>query len=121
MKKKVLFALSLVIGVVLISIAAEPAAEKPKPDDTVRELRAQITELRAEVSSLRQRTQSLEATVEDLKRSHVPTPLKLQPGSTVPPPANLPSPKSSRPPTIWGQGEVNGWTYYVVPCEQQSR
>jgi len=121
MKKKVLFALSLVIGVVLISIAAEPAAEKPKPDDTIRELRAQIAELRAEVNTLRQRTQSLESTVDDLKRSHVPTPLNLQPGSGAPSPSNLPSPRSSRPPTIWGQGEVNGWTYYVVPCEQQSR
>src|SRR3569833_2706897 len=114
MKKTVLLALSIVVGVVLISIAAEPATEKPKPDDTIRELRTQITELRTEVNTLRQRTQSLESTVDELKHSHVPTPLNLQPGSGAPSPSNLPSPKSSRPPTIWGQGEVNGWTYYVV-------
>ena len=123
MKKKVLFALSLAVGVVLISLAPDPVGgKKDAESDTLRDLRAQITQLRAEVDTLRHRTQSLETTVDDLKRSHLPTPLNLQPSVGVPSPATLnPSPNPSRPPTVWGQGEVNGWTYYIVPCEQQSR
>ena len=123
MKKKVLFALSLAAGVALVSLAADTAGGKKSDDsDTIRELRTQITELRAEVNKLHQRTETLESSVEELKRSHVPTPLNLQPGPAFPSPsAIVPSPNSSRPPTVWGQGEVNGWTYYIVPCEQQSR
>jgi cell division protein FtsB len=124
MKKKILFALSLVAGVALISLAADPVGGKPtQNDDAIRELRAQVTQLRAEVDTLRQRTKSLEATVDDLKRSHIPSPLNLQPGAGAPaaPSMMIPSPTTSRPPTVWGQGEVNGWTYYIVPCDQQSR
>jgi hypothetical protein len=122
MKKKILFALSLVAGIALISFAADPAGGKADPSDNLRELRAQITELRAEVNTLRQRTQSLESTVDDLKRSHVPTPLNLPPGAGIQSPSTLiPAPNAHRPATIWGQGEVNGWTYYIVPCEERSR
>jgi hypothetical protein len=122
MKKKILFALSLAAGVVLMSLAADPAGGKKSDDgDTLRELRTQLTELRAEVNQLHQRTETLESSVEELKRSRIPTPLNLQPGSAVPSPSTIvPSPNSTRPPTVWGQGEVNGWTYYIVPCEQQS-
>lgn len=122
MKRKILFALSLVAGVALMSLAADPAGGEPKESDsdTIRELRTQITELRAEINTLRQRTQSLESTVGDLKRSPTPKPLILQPGTGAPSPSLL-TPSPSRPPTIWGQREVNGWTYYVVPCEQQGR
>jgi outer membrane murein-binding lipoprotein Lpp len=123
MKKKMLLALSLVAGVTLLSLAADSAGGKKSDDsDALRELRAQITQLRAEVDTLRHRTQSLEATVDGLKRPQMPTPLNLQPSQGVPVPSTwIPAPSPSRPPTIWGQGEVNGWTYYVVPCEERSR
>lgn len=122
MKKKILFGFSLVVGIALLSLAAEPAGGKNDPVDAIHELRAQIIELRAEVTILRQQTQTLESTVEQLKRPQMPTPLDLQPRPAAPAPsALLPSPSPSRPPTIWGQGEVNVWTYYIVPCEQQSR
>ncbi len=122
MKKKIVFALSLVVGVALLSLAADPAGQKSTDSDTIRELRAQIAQLRGEVETLRHRTQTLESTVEDLKRSRLPAPLNLPPGSAAPAPSRLvPVPSPSRPPTIWGQGEVNGWTFYIVPCEERSR
>ncbi len=122
MKKKILFAVSLAAGVTVLSLAADPVGQKPAESDALRELRTQITELRAEVETLRHRTQSLESTMEDLKHSRVPTPLNLQPNPGLPSPSTLiPTPSPSRPPTVWGQGEVNGWTYYIVPCEQRSR
>jgi len=123
MKKKILFTVSVAAGIALISLAADSPAPKSNEADDIRELRAQITQLRAEVQTLQQRTQSLESTVADLKRPQMPTPLNLQPGAGghSAPSIVIPSPQSSRPPTIWGQGEVNGWTYYIVPCEQQVR
>jgi hypothetical protein len=124
MKKKIVCILSLVAGVALISLAADPAGGKGGEGDTVRELRAQVAELRAEVDKLHQRTQTLEAKVEAMKGSPAPAP------SPVVMPYNsngrskfyfTPSNSPARAPTVWGQREVNGWTYYVVPCEQQSR
>jgi len=122
MKKKILFAISLAAGVAIMSLAADPAGGKLTESDSIRDFRAQITELRAEVSKLHQQTQTLESTVEELKRSRIAVTLNPQPApSATAPPALIPSPIPSRPPTVWGQREVNGWTYYIVPCEQQSR
>jgi len=122
MKTKILFILSLVVGVALISLAADPAGGKVAESDTVRELRAQIAELRAEVGKLHQRTQTLESTVEEMKHSRTPSPVVMPP---IPAGRSslifTPSGNSSDSPKVWGQREVNGWTYYVVPCEQQSR
>jgi TolA-binding protein len=128
MKRKLSIVLSLVAGIAVVSWAADFSGGKPQADqkpqtdqNAVQELRAQITELRAKVQSLENQTRTLQTTVEQLKQSQtrVPTPLSwLQ---SPAPNASLPLASSSRPPTIWGQGEVNGWTYYVVPCEQQSR
>jgi septal ring factor EnvC (AmiA/AmiB activator) len=86
MKKKILFVLSLVAGVALMSMAADPADGKASESDNLRELRAQITELRTEVNKLRQRTQTLESTVEELKHSSNPSPPNLQSSPAVPSP-----------------------------------
>jgi len=124
MKRKIVFVLSFVAGVALISLADDPAGGKVEESVTVRELRAQIAELRAEVSKLHQRTQTLEAKIEAMKGSPAPAPSPL----VMPYNSNgrsqfffTPSNSSAHSPTVWGQREVNGWTYYVVPCEQQSR
>jgi len=120
MKRKIVFVLSLVAGVALISLADDPAGGKVEESVTVRELRAQIAELRVEVNKLHQRTQTLEAKVEEMKHSPAPSPL------VMPYSPNgrsqfffTPSNSPAHSPTVWGQREVNGWTYYVVPCEQQ--
>ena len=123
MKNKLIVALSFVAGVVVISVAADLSGAKPQTDhEVVQELRTQIIDLRAKIETLEGRTQSLESRVEQLKQSHEqahsPTPLNFP----VPAPAfSIPSVSAPRPPTIWGQGEVNGWTYYVVPCGEQGR
>jgi hypothetical protein len=129
MKRKLSIVLSLVAGVAIVSLAADMSSGKPQTDkDAVQEMRAQLTELRTkvqrlegQVQGLEDHTKKLEAAVEQLKKFPAPTPMNLYQS-----PAPSPSPAfnphgSSRPPTIWGQGEVNGWTFYYVPCEQQSR
>jgi uncharacterized coiled-coil protein SlyX len=123
MKRKLsVVALSLVTGAALITLAADSPAPKPTETEAVHELRAQVTELRAEIEKLRQRTQTLESNVEELKRSRTPSPLNFQVNPAMPstPKRLIPSPGATRPPTVWGQGEVNGWTFYIVPCEERS-
>ncbi len=121
MKRKLSIAFVLLTGVAIVSLAADLSGGKPQTDqNAVQELRTQITELRAKIQGLENQTKNLESTVEQLKQSpsRKPVPLNLfQPSA---PPTTIPSASSSHPPTIWGQGEVNGWTYYVVPCNQQS-
>jgi TolA-binding protein len=120
MKNKLIITLSLVVGVALISMAAEPAGKKLTEADAVQELRTQITELRAKIQGLESQTKNLESTVEQLKQSQTRTPVPLNLFQSPASPTSIPSASSSHPPTVWGQGEVNGWTYYVVPCNQQS-
>jgi len=128
MKRKLSIVLLLVAGIAIVSLATDLSGGKPQADqksqadqNAIPELRAQITELRAKVQNLENQTKNLESKVEQLKQSQsrVPAPLSLL--QSPAPSASFPLASSSRPPTIWGQGEVNGWTYYVVPCEQQSR
>jgi hypothetical protein len=118
MKKKLAISLFMAISVAIVSLAADLSGGKPQADRvTNEELRTQIVELRARLQALEGQTKQMESTVQELKQSRVPTPLnfdmpKLLPNSKSP---SGPSPK------IWGEREVNGWTYYVVPCEEQSR
>jgi outer membrane murein-binding lipoprotein Lpp len=118
-KKKWMMVLAAAMGMAVISMAADLSGGKTPTDrEALQETRAQIAELRAKVQTLEADTRRLESVVEQLKQSHAPTPLNFP----APQPSQLnPAPVGSRPPTIWGQGEVNGWTYYVVPCEQQGR
>ena len=121
MKRKLSIALSLVAGIAVVSLAADLSGGKPQAQtqvdqNAVQELRGQIIELRAKVQSLENQTKNPQSSVDQLKQSHVPTPLSLL--QSPAPAASFPLASSSRPPTIWGQGEVNGWTYYIVPCKQ---
>ena len=127
MKRKLSIVLSIVAGVAIVSLAADLSGGKPKTDqDGIQELRGQIAELRAtvqrlegQVRGLESQTKNLESKVEQFKQSPAPVPMNLfhSPAPSFSPSVN----PASRPPTIWGQGEVNGWTFYYVPCEQQSR
>jgi hypothetical protein len=123
-KKRLILLLCATTGIGIIAFAQITPSQKPAAPATtdVSQMRDEIKRLQAKVELLEYRTKSLESTVEQMKRSHTPSPLTF----TTPPPAAAPSlsapgTRSTQPPTIWGQGEVNGWSYYIVPCVAQSR
>jgi hypothetical protein len=131
MKKRLILLLCAATGVGIIAFAEITPGQKPAaPAPTEQsQMRDEIKRLQAKVEMLDYRTKSLESTieqlrssVEQLKRSHTPTPLSLENPAPAPAPSmSAPGTRSSKPPTIWGQGEVNGWTYYIVPCKETSR
>lgn len=115
MKKQTMLLLPIVVaGAAIISLGGGTTGEKPV-DPGLAEMRNEITDLRARIQTLEGRIKSLELTVAQSKRP-VPKPLFVPaPGSSL----LHPTAPDSKPPKIWGQGEVNGWTYYIVPCGQQ--
>jgi hypothetical protein len=119
MKKKMM-ALSLcaAMSVAIITFAEITPGGKSLPNGEGTQMRDEINRLKAKVELLEYRTKSLETTVEQLKHSRPAAPLTF---SAPAPSVSSPSPESSQPPKIWGQKEVNGWTYYIVPCEQTGR
>ena len=114
-----LLILCAALGAGIIAFAEVTPGPKPPADTEMSKMRDELERLKAKVEMLEFRTKGLESEVQQLKRSPAPAPLSLQ--GTPAAPSSLPLNIPSRPPTIWGQGEVNGWTYYIVPCEQQSR
>jgi hypothetical protein len=118
MKKKLIVLLSVAMGVAVIAYAEIKPGEKPAPKSDAAQMRDEINALKAKIELLEYRTKSLETTVHSLQRSHTQTSFEVPASS---PSLVTPSPIESKPPTIWGQREVNGWTYYIVPCEQPSR
>lgn len=98
-----------------------PDAQTPA-DREVGELRKQVDELRARVKVLEERSSRLESVTERLERwRQLPeTPTPAPPGT---PNGALPflkiPPDEGRQPKIWGEREVNGWTFYLIPCLQQ--
>jgi len=117
-KKLMLLLLCAATSVGVIAFAEVTPEKKAPPTSETSQLRDDIKRLQAKIEMLEYRTKSLESTVEQLKRSHTPTPLSF--GAPAPS-TSVPQIRSSQPPKIWGQGEVNGWTYYIVPCEEKSR
>jgi len=111
------FAFLLLMGVVSIALIAladnTPADKNAAPDADVEALKNQIAELQARVQKLEEQTRTLEGTVATMQKPRL-VPL-LQPGNPLS--FKLP-PSNSQQPKIWGQREVNGWTVYIVPCEQ---
>jgi len=119
-KKLMVVLLCAATSVGLIAFAEITPGQKPPATNEVSEMRDQIKRLQAKVELLEYRTKSLESTVEQLRRSHTPAPAPMSLQLPAPPSA-VPPLHSSQPPKIWGQGEVNGWAYYIVPCGEQSR
>ena len=105
------------LGVAVVVLAEGGPGEKPSASSEVQELRAEVAELRARLQTLEDRMRKLESTVENPKPS-VPTPLNIPREKSL----LFKVPSESKPsPKIWGEREVNGWTFYVVPCGQQIR
>jgi|SRR5438105_2714099 hypothetical protein len=78
------------------------AADSPSPkDDSV------------EIAGLKQKVAQLEERIAKMEKK-----LGEKPASRLTPPANPPAKNDldqNPPPKIWGEGQVNGWKYYVVP------
>lgn len=119
-KQSILLLVAVVAGVAIISFAQSTPGEKPVANQKVAELQNQINDLQARVRALEGRMKGLESTVEELKRPPFLQPLTPQGENMLRfnPPASEPNPATSdfKPPKIWGKREINGWTFYVVPC-----
>jgi hypothetical protein len=109
------------MGIAVISFADGTPGEKSPANPESQELRGEVAALQARIQSLEGQMKSLESTVAQLKQPPHPMPLSA-------PPANLlwrNQPSDSQPPKaspkVWGEKEVNGWTFYIVPCGQQDR
>jgi hypothetical protein len=119
MKKKVMIMLlCAATGVAVISFADITPGEKSPANTEISQMRDELNQLKAKVELLEFRTKSLETTVAQLKQPPQPVPMIWQ---SSPPRQPNPSPSDSTSPKIWGEKEVNGWTFYIVPCEQQGR
>jgi hypothetical protein len=103
----------------VISLAqSTPGENKPLANDELLALRSEVGVLRAQIQGLEERTKKLESTVEKLNQPPHLMPLN----APQPNPLWRKSPSAdSRPPTIWGEKQVNGWTFYIVPCEQRDK
>jgi hypothetical protein len=116
MKKRIALLLLLVVGgAAAISFAGATPGEKPAVDPEVSQMQNEISDLKAKLQTLEGQVQSLESIVAQLKQPHL-TPLIVP----QPNPMLLIPPIESKPPKIWGEREINGWTFYIVPCDQKT-
>ena len=99
-------------------LAQAEADKQTEGDSDVRTLRKQVAQSQARLKTLEDRL----AKVESAKPGVVPW-THILPKSPSAPPAYqvpvLPGPLGKREPQgkVWGQREVNGWTYYFIPCK----
>ena len=91
---------------------------KPKADPETGALRQQIEQLQARLQKVEARLAQLESAT-----SHAPPRFEVVPNPPGAPPSGfIPAPKfkgpslSSPPPKIWGEREINGWRFYLIPC-----
>jgi outer membrane murein-binding lipoprotein Lpp len=102
----------LALAIIACAITRLTADEK-QPGDTginkkIEELTAQVKALESKVKTLEQKTARLE---------HPPM---TPPSQVLPSLPNVGSLGSNQTPKIWGQGQCNGWSYYIVPLKADS-
>ena len=96
----------------------------------IAELQTKVAELQTRNQALEERVKTLETSVQQLKQPHL-APLSSQGNSLWVQPPQGPQPEfqphtlqpellQPKPPTVWGEREVNGWKFYIVPCEQKA-
>lgn len=123
MKAKFMVMTGVVAGVALIALAdGTPTHKDSLGSSEIQALRNEVTELRTRVQQLEDREKNLESTVANLNRPHM-TPLNSGGASPLfhsPVSPVLPASSETDSPKIWGERKVNGWTFYIVPCEQRS-
>lgn len=115
-KQSMLLLLLAVAGAALISFAGDTPGQKPAGSPDLGEMRNEITDLRAKVQALEDRMKGLESTVAQMKQPHLMPLTVPQPNSSL---LNR-SATDSTPPKTWGERQVNGWTFYIVPCDQKA-
>jgi len=121
-KQSILLLLVAIAGVAIFSFGQSAPGGKPAAKPEIAEMQNQINDLQSRILALESRMKDLESTVQELKRPHL-QPLTSQ-GENLPwfnSPAIEPKPPTSdpKPPKIWGEREINGWTFYIVPCAQK--
>jgi hypothetical protein len=93
------------------------ADAKPK----LHALSQQVEQLQARLRSLEDRLAKLE-----FAKSQSAPRIQIVPSPpSAPPPIFIPSASgvlnwSGQQPKIWGQGEINGWPFYLIPCAGKS-
>ena len=118
------------LGVAFVIATALAADKKP---ETPPALQPNVTELKKEIASLQDKVKALEDKVNKLeneKKAPVflakPPTVHLLPNVQSEPvlpdneaPLSGEFANPQHPPRIWGEGECNGWKYYVIPlsCE----
>lgn len=113
MKKYCLF-ITAAAAVVAGALAGTGPDSRGPADDQSEALKNQVNELQTQIHSLETRLRRLESTADRQRQEPLkpPTPMPFQFPSGVMPPSTF------RPrPEIWGERQINGWTFYVVPCE----
>ena len=123
MKACFLFISIAVAFCALTLVPVQGGSDDPTPADReVRELRKQVDELQARIKTLEERSSRLESIVERLERAR-PLSETTAPPTWGPPKGDMRNgltlPDSRQPPKIWGEREINGWTFYLIPCQQQ--
>jgi hypothetical protein len=116
MKKRIMLALPLVVaGAAILSLAGTTTGEKPAPAPAMSAMQTEVSDLKAQVQSLESRLKSLESTVSRMQQPHL-VPLVTPDTKSIFPPAAEP-----QPPKVWGEREINGWKFYIVPCDQSGQ
>jgi hypothetical protein len=120
-----LLAVGMVLGVILATIFAArkqgPATSRAQAN--VAGLSIQVDALQAKIKNLEERL----AKVETEKTILSLAPLSGGSAITVPQSVQNRSPLEekfadpNRPPKIWGEGECNGWKYYMIPLSSSGR
>ena len=118
------FVTAAALGALTLALAGNGPERPVSADRENLELRNQVNELQRRLKTVETRLSALESTVERLKTWHplpgsppLPTPLEApQPPSRF----KEKVPENGQAPKIWGQRDINGWTFYVVPCGQGS-
>ena len=98
--------------VAICVLAGTEPGDGNSADREIEGLKNQINELQARVLLLETRLNRLESAADREKQEpKPPLPLPLQfPSIAIPPSTDRPQPD------IWGERQINGWTFYVVPC-----
>jgi hypothetical protein len=98
-------------------LARADVARTAGSDPEVRALRRQVEQLQSRLKAVEERLAKVESAkpsvlprFEVLPRSSNASPMILLPRQR-----DLPE-RSGQSPQIWGQGEINGWPFYFIPC-----